>query len=84
MSVVARLKEHGIELPEKTTVPSANYVPFRIDGNTVYISGQTPVVSGEVWRDILAGRNLFDVLIFLRQNSRYSNGIYSVADSRLT
>ena len=64
MSVVARLKEHGIELPEKTTVPSANYVPFRIDGNTVYISGQTPVVSGEVWRDILARDILATCLMF--------------------
>ena len=41
MSVEARLKSLGIEL---TSVPAplANYVPFVITGNLLYLSGQGP------------------------------------------
>lgn len=34
-----RLAELGIELPD-APAPAANYVPFVITGNTVYVSGQ--------------------------------------------
>ena len=47
MSVEARLKENGIELPKAST-PAGNYVPYVINGDTVYVSGQIPVVAGEV------------------------------------
>ncbi len=47
MSVEARLKENGIELPKAST-PAGNYVPYVVNGNTVYISGQIPIVNGEV------------------------------------
>ena len=37
--IEARLAEHGIVLPD-APAPAANYVPFVISGNMVYISGQ--------------------------------------------
>ena len=39
-----RLQELGIDLPE-AAAPAANYVPFVISGNLVFISGQVPVVA---------------------------------------
>ena len=50
MSVEARLKENGIELPKAST-PAGNYVPYVVNGDTVYVSGQIPVVAGEVDTD---------------------------------
>ncbi|KYB45749.1 hypothetical protein AB664_34085, partial [Brucella anthropi] len=44
-SVSSRLKELGISLP-KITAPSGTYVPFRLSGNTLYVSGQVPRVDG--------------------------------------
>jgi enamine deaminase RidA (YjgF/YER057c/UK114 family) len=41
MSAEARLKELGIVLPPVPT-PLANYVPFRLIGNMLYLSGQGP------------------------------------------
>jgi len=41
MSAEARLKELGIVLPSLAT-PVANYVPYRITGNLLYLSGQGP------------------------------------------
>lgn len=46
MSVEQRLKELGIELP----VPAAavaNYVPFVVSGNLVFVSGQLPLENGK-------------------------------------
>lgn len=39
--IEARLKELGIILPD-FPMPSANYVPFKICGNLLYLSGQGP------------------------------------------
>ncbi len=39
MSVAEKLKELGIELPEPVA-PVANYVPYVISGNLLFISGQ--------------------------------------------
>ncbi len=39
MTITARLKELGVELPD-APAPAANYVPFVKLGNTVYVSGQ--------------------------------------------
>jgi enamine deaminase RidA (YjgF/YER057c/UK114 family) len=47
MSVDERLKAQGIELPISAAA-AGNYIPFVINGDTVYISGQIPVVAGEV------------------------------------
>jgi enamine deaminase RidA (YjgF/YER057c/UK114 family) len=41
MSAEARLKELGIVLPTLST-PMANYVPYRLVGNLLYLSGQGP------------------------------------------
>ena len=40
--IEARLKELGIVLPTPGT-PAANYVPFVITGNLLFISGQVPM-----------------------------------------
>ena len=41
-TIDSRLAELGIELPE-ASAPAANYVPYVVSGNSVYISGQVPV-----------------------------------------
>jgi enamine deaminase RidA (YjgF/YER057c/UK114 family) len=43
----ARLKELGIVLP-KAAAPAANYVPFVVTGNLVFVSGQLPFENGEL------------------------------------
>ncbi|MGB1697804.1 MAG: RidA family protein [Thermoplasmatota archaeon] len=46
-NVEARLKEMGHELPDPP-VPAAAYHPSTISGNTIYVSGQIPVVNGTI------------------------------------
>jgi len=41
MSVAENLKKLGLTLPNIPT-PVANYVPWKRDGNTIYLSGQGP------------------------------------------
>jgi len=41
MSVESRLSELGLTLPSIPS-PVANYVPFKRDGNVIYLSGQGP------------------------------------------
>ena len=43
----ARLAELGIVLPTPAS-PAANYVPFTISGNTLFVSGQITMWEGEV------------------------------------
>lgn len=45
--IEARLKELGIELPQPA-VPVANYVPYTVSGNIVFISGQLCQWNGEL------------------------------------
>jgi enamine deaminase RidA (YjgF/YER057c/UK114 family) len=45
--IAARLKEMGISLPE-AAAPAANYVPYVISGNLLYISGQLPLERGKI------------------------------------
>ncbi len=45
--IEARLAELGIALPEGT-VPQANYVPYTISGNLVFISGQVAKLCDEL------------------------------------
>ena len=42
-----RLAELGIELPQ-APAPAANYIPFVVTGNLVFVAGQVPVLNGEV------------------------------------
>jgi enamine deaminase RidA (YjgF/YER057c/UK114 family) len=44
--IEARLKQLGIELPQPTA-PLANYVPFTVSGNLVFIAGQISQWNGE-------------------------------------
>jgi len=45
--IEAKLKEQGITLPEAAT-PAANYVPYVISGNQLFVSGQICAWNGEV------------------------------------
>jgi enamine deaminase RidA (YjgF/YER057c/UK114 family) len=57
MSAEARLKELGIVLP-KVPAPVANYLPYRIAGNLLFLAGQGPrdesgnLLSGKVGADV--------------------------------
>ena len=44
--IEAKLKQLGIELPEPSA-PIANYVPYTVSGNLVFVSGQICVWNGE-------------------------------------
>ena len=44
--IEARLRDAGIELPP-APAPAANYVPFVVTGNQVFVSGQVPFVGSE-------------------------------------
>jgi enamine deaminase RidA (YjgF/YER057c/UK114 family) len=43
--IQARLKDLGVTLPQPSA-PAANYVPFVLSGNMLYVSGQLPVKDG--------------------------------------
>jgi enamine deaminase RidA (YjgF/YER057c/UK114 family) len=43
----ARLAELGITLPE-ASAPQANYVPYTVSGNLVFISGQVPMLGDQL------------------------------------
>ena len=57
MTPEEKLAEMGLTLP-KAPSPLANYVPFKRDGNTLYLSGQGPrrpdgtMLVGKVGRDV--------------------------------
>ena len=57
MTPEQKLEKLGLKLPTVPT-PVANYVPFKRDGNTVYLSGQGPrrpdggMCTGKVGRDV--------------------------------
>lgn len=46
MTLSAKLQELGLELPA-VAAPAANYVPYVVSGNMVYVSGQIPFLNGE-------------------------------------
>ncbi len=46
-NIDARLRELGIELPD-AAAPVANYVPFVLNGNQLWIAGQVPFWNGAV------------------------------------
>ncbi len=57
MTPEEKLAKLGLVLPTVPT-PIANYVPFKRDGNTIYLSGQGPrkpdggMFTGKVGRDV--------------------------------
>ncbi len=46
-AIDARLQELGIELPE-AAAPAANYVPYVVSGNHVFVAGQITIYNGEI------------------------------------
>jgi len=46
MNVTAKLLDMGYELPE-VAAPAANYVPYVVSSDHVYISGQIPFLNGK-------------------------------------
>ena len=46
-AIEKRLSELGIELP-KAAAPAANYIPFVVSGNLVFVSGQITLLDGEI------------------------------------
>ena len=57
MSAEARLKELGIVLPDLSS-PLANYVPYRLHGDTLYLSGQGPRLPGGGFSTGIVGRDV--------------------------
>ena len=57
MTPEEKLKSMGLELP-KVPTPMGNYVPYKIDGRTIYLAGQGPrrpdgsSISGRVGEDV--------------------------------
>ncbi|CDZ53304.1 RidA family protein [Neorhizobium galegae] len=56
-AIEGRLQELGIVLPV-AAAPAANYVPYTISGNTLYLSGQLPIEGGKVAVTGLVGRDV--------------------------
>lgn len=54
--VEKKLAELGLALPE-TAPAAANYVPFVISGNTLFIAGQIPFLNGEKLHIARLGEN---------------------------
>ena len=55
--ITTRLAELGIELPEPAA-PAANYIPFVITGNLIFVSGQITVWNGELRHIGRLGENI--------------------------
>jgi enamine deaminase RidA (YjgF/YER057c/UK114 family) len=45
--IEARLKELGISLPS-AAAPAANYLPYVLTGNLIFVSGQLPFEDGQI------------------------------------
>ncbi|MCD2171466.1 RidA family protein [Rhizobium sp. C4] len=52
-----RLETLGITLPV-AAAPAANYVPYVISGNTLYLSGQLPIEGGKVAVTGIVGKDV--------------------------
>ena len=56
MKIEERIAELGIDLPEAAT-PAAMYIPVKQTGNMLFVSGQIPVVKGELKYTGKAGKD---------------------------
>ena len=56
-TITTRLTELGIELPEPAA-PAANYIPFVVTGNLIFVSGQITVWNGELRHIGRLGENI--------------------------
>lgn len=56
-TIESRLSQLGISLPEAVT-PIANYVPFTIAGDLVFLSGQLPLEAGTLRHKGALGQNV--------------------------
>ncbi len=56
-AIESRLKELAIVLPQ-AAAPAANYVPYVISGNLLFLSGQLPMEDGKVAVTGLAGSDV--------------------------
>ena len=77
MSAEAKLKELGIVLPD-VPAPVANYVPFRLHANTLYLSGQGPRLPDGKYPDGLVGKD-FDVAAAYQHARIVGLGLLAVA-----
>ena len=57
-AVELRLRALNILLPE-APAPAANYVPFQIAGDLVFVSGQLPMRDGAVAVTAISGTRVF-------------------------
>ena len=55
--ITTRLAELGIEVPEPAA-PAANYIPFVVTGNLIFVSGQITVWNGELRHIGRLGENI--------------------------
>ncbi len=46
MTISTKLQELGHELPN-APAPAANYVPYVVSGNQIFVAGQIPVINGQ-------------------------------------
>ena len=56
-TVEKRLAENDIQLPTPAS-PAANYVPWVVSGNLVFISGQLPILDGALQYSGRVGRDM--------------------------
>lgn len=77
MSAEAKLKQLGIVLPE-TPTPIANYVPFRLHQNTLYLSGQGPRRPDGSYPEGFVGKD-FDVPTAYQHARTVGLGLLAVA-----
>ena len=56
-AIAGRLKELGIALPD-AAAPAANYLPFTMSGNLLFVSGQLPLENGKLAATGLAGTDI--------------------------
>lgn len=57
MELLEKLQELGYELPQ-AAAPAANYVPYVVSGNQLFVAGQIPFLNGEKMHTGRLGQDL--------------------------